>query len=208
MEDKLKILYVSHYKEPKSIKEAIEEKFKNYNGEVIQYKWKLEGSTPDIVFAELSDFVYKNEPDIIIGNSISGYFVAGINSIPKILINPALHNDQLIKIFRGKYKEFDFYNSNLWNDLGPKNRKPVFLCSSEEDELFRTISYTLVNKLYSNTVNIEKTILKNCTNELSNDELNKVLYEAIKFIASKDYKILNKINNPYLVIRDLKSSSV
>lgn len=205
-DNKIRILYVHGYNGSPTgftgsyLKEQLE-KIKEI--EFFTYEWSLEKSSPNVIFTKLSNFVYVNSIDIIIGNSLGGYWSAGITNIPKVLINPVLSIEQIAHITKKYYIQFKTYNMQLWDEFGPNNKKFVWMCSGLEDEILGVTSYNKAQDLFINTPKLSRNIINTAKHQLTHEQLNMVINNGIMEIIKYYPEFRNKINwLDYLSIKE------
>ena len=195
---KIRILYVHGYNGSPNgftgsyLKEQLE---KINNIEFFTFNWSLKKFPPELIFNRLSVFIYENYIDIVIGNSLGGYWSAGITNIPKVLINPVLTMEQIPHITEDNYyNDFCIYDKNLWNKYGPQNTKYTWMCSGTMDKVLGTISYNKAELLFANTPQLSRNIINGAEHQLTHEQLNFVIDSGVMQIIQYYPDFRNQIN--------------
>lgn len=144
-----------------------------------------EEEIPWTTYLNLSNYVFYNEFDIVIGHGLGAYFVAGLSKVIKILVNPILNHIQT-----KDPKRYTQYNNDLWVNYGRLSEKDVFLYIGDRDKKLGCNSYNLIDKLYIySNCKIYKTILKNQSHVLDNEAIKNIINDLVNYIDIKGEQI-------------------
>lgn len=159
--------------------------------ELYSFGWSFKNDTPYGVFIKLSQYVRENNIDLVIGNSMGGYFSAGLTSVPKILINPLLDIKYSILKHDNIKQFFELYNDKLWNEYAPMNTQPVEVYCGGKDTLLGTNATKLSKKLYPNTSWVNAYIIYDAEHKLTQEQIKQPI-DSIYRIINLDYDLKTK----------------